>query len=102
MDHSIALLARIHVLYIDEELSASQVASVVGLSRNAVIGVLWRRGWGRARKRKRSSAYVPTSSEFSPPPSPAMIRLAEFDPVIARALKARRSDSPKKEGAEAP
>lgn len=70
-----------------------EVAAAIGCSRGAVIGKLHDL---KVRKRMEaaSAAASRTVLPFKPirltdPPSPAMVRLAEFDPVVKRALNRR-------------
>lgn len=63
------------------------IADIMGCTTSAVIGV---------RSRVKSGYYkdivIPPPPVASLPPSLAMIRLAEFDPVIKRALLQRKGE----------
>lgn len=76
-------------------MSYEQIAVHLGITANAVAGRI-----GRAREWLRLNATAPEPVVTVPPPKPraplpplAMIHLAEFDPVIRRALARRRAQS---------
>lgn len=103
MAQSPEFIARVADLYVARGYSLTDVAYALGVTRNTIIGIATRRGWvrnpnarvfNRERRpngsRHEEGPLAPWPVEDAgPPPSLAMIRLAVFDPIIARALAVR-------------
>lgn len=67
--------------------SAAIVAKRLGVTRNAVLGQ-----WQRAGLMKSRADVKAPLQRAEAPPSLAMIRLAQHDPIIMRALRQRRGE----------
>lgn len=94
-----------HLLRV-ERLTYSAISKKMGISRGSISNIV--RRWIKNIPDQR--IYQPKvivnfgDVPIPQPPSPALIALAEFDPVIARALRMREAQRAAdiKEGAEAP
>lgn len=68
----------------------ADIARELGISRNAVSAIVFK--WIRKNRDTRVRAPRPkviVGVKAVGPPSPAMIALAQFDPIVARALALR-------------
>lgn len=94
-----------HLLTV-ERLTHIKIAKRLGTTPGAVSGIV-RRYFKKLPDKRNGKTLKPhtmiSAPEPPPPPSPSMLALAEFDPVIARALRHRLAlTEPKEKGAEAP
>lgn len=85
--HNLKWETRETVRYIREGWSDSAIARTMGCTSSAVIGIRSRLKAGQYKSLMTVPAPISTL-----PPSQAMIRLAEFDPIIRRALAQRNGE----------
>jgi len=76
------------VRYLQSNWPDALIASTLGCTTSAIIGV---------RSRLRQGMYknledLPRAEIMRSPPSPAMVRLAEFDPVVRRAMEQKNGE----------
>lgn len=86
--HNLKWITREIIRHVQDGWADRPIATLLGCTTSTVIGV---------RSRLRAGQYKDLATPSTPiaptPPSLAMIRLAEFDPVIARALAKRRGEA---------
>ena len=91
MRRAMAREAEVMNLILNHGMSYGQIKARTGLSRNAVAGLVY-------RHKKRDGQEVPCRAapedRLTAPITPALLRLAEFDPLARRLVEERTAHAP--------